>query len=100
MDGELEDGRPIRTAGALGACAHVGAHAVVCRFRPTLSTRRTNVASLEYLRPANVGGDPRFHFSDMHQFHGDYRHPPIFMGWADGLSSGRHFESVGSAQYD
>src|SRR5215475_6378876 len=97
MDGEFQDGRPIRTVGTLGACAHVGAHAVLCGFRATLSTCRTTLVSLEYLRPADPGVDIEFYFSDKYQFQRDYRHPPVFMGWADGLSSRRRSESMGSA---
>src|SRR5262245_30963118 len=97
MDGEFQDGRPIRTVGTLGTFAHVGADAVVCGVRTTLSARRTSLVSLEYLRPADPGVDLEFHFSGKYQFHRHYRHPPVFMGWADGLSSSRHFESVGFA---
>ena len=62
----------IRIIGTLDTCAHVGPHAVVCGFRATLSTRRTSLVSLEYLRPADAGADPQFHFSGEYQFHRDH----------------------------
>src|SRR5215472_727935 len=97
MDGEFQDSGPVRTVGTLGPRADVGAHAVVCGLRTALSTRGTTLVSVEYLRLADAGADPQFHFSHRYQFHGDYRHPPVFVGWADGLSSGRNSKSVGPA---
>src|SRR5262245_46454660 len=95
MDAEFQDRWAIPGVDALDTCAHVGAHAVVRGFRATLSARRTSLAGLEYLRPADPSADPQFHFPREHQFQRDYRHPPVFMGWADGLDSGRNSESVG-----
>ena len=50
------------------------------RFRATLSTRRTIVAGVEHLRPADSGADSQFHFSGEYQLQQDHRHPPLFVG--------------------
>src|SRR5690349_1384555 len=97
MDAEFQNDGPIRTVDTLDTCAHVGAHAVLCGFRATLSTRRASLVGLEYLRPSDPGVDPQFHFSGKYQFHRDYRDPSVFMGWPIGLSSRGGFEPVGSA---
>ena len=89
--------RAIPSADALDPCAGVGAHAVPCRFCPTLPTRRTIVAGVEHLRPANSGVDSQFRFSGEYQLQQDHRHPPLFMGRPDDVSACRHPEYMGFA---
>src|SRR6516162_9568501 len=97
MDAKCADGGAIRTADALDPCAGVGAHAIVRRFCPTLSTCRASLAGVEHLRAAYAGVDSQFHFSREYQLQVDYRHPPLFVGRPDSLSACRHPESMGSA---
>jgi hypothetical protein len=80
MDDKRQDSGAIPTVGALDTCADVGPHCLIRGFRASLSTCRTCLAGVEYLRPADVGADPQFLFSGEHQFQGDHRYSPLFMG--------------------
>src|SRR5207302_3490869 len=95
MDDECPDGRAIRSFVTLDTCARMGAHAVVRGFRATLSPRRTSMAGVEHLRPADARTHPQFHFSGEYQFPGNYRHPPLPMGRRHRFSARRRTESVG-----
>ena len=45
---------------ALDTCASVGAHCLLREFRAALSPRRTTMARVEYLRPADTGVNSQF----------------------------------------
>src|SRR5262245_59503392 len=96
MDAERDNGGTISTAHALDPCAGVGAHGILRRFCSTLSTRRTTVAGVEYLRPADARVDSQFYFSSKYQLRPDYRHPPLRLGRRDHFSASWRPEPMGS----
>ena len=62
MDDECPDGGAVPGFDTLDTRARMGAHCLVHRLRATLSPRRTAMAGVEYLRPADTGIDSQFHF--------------------------------------
>ena len=80
MDDTRQDSGAIRTVGALDTCADVDPHCLIRGFRAPLFTCRTCLDGVEYLRPADIGADPQFHFSREHQLQGDHRYSPLFLG--------------------
>ena len=63
MDDECPDGGAVPGFDTLDTCARVGADPVIPGFRATLSARRTSLAGVEHLRPADARTDPQFYFS-------------------------------------